>query len=96
MSDPIRGISGWYTLRGQRSLPSISAGQIIRQDPYLIAARLIARHELRVWFEPDWRTARLLARRFPYCAICSIPLETRPASLLRVPGWRPRRNVGVV
>jgi hypothetical protein len=61
-----------------------------------MAEQLIARHELRVWFEPDWRNGRYLARRFPHCLIYSIPVESNTLSLRKVPGWRPRRNFGVV
>jgi hypothetical protein len=96
MSDPIRSLTGWTLLRVQGGLPSAPAAQIIRHDPFQFSARMIARHELRVWFEPDWQPARRLARRFPYCAVCSIPAESNTESLRRIPGWRPRRNVGVV
>jgi hypothetical protein len=96
MADPIRFLTDWPFLRGQKGYVSVNAGLIIRQDPLQQAVRLIARNELRVWFEPDWRNARFLAGRFRHCLICSIPLESNTPSLHRIPGWRPRPNNGVV
>lgn len=96
MADPIRLLSDWPFLRGQRAYSSVTAGQILRRDPLQHAVYLIARHELRVWFEPEWHNARFLAKRFPHCLICSIPIESNTLSLRRIPGWRPRPNNGVV
>lgn len=96
MPDSIRLITEWPGAQGCRVLPSVAYAQIIRQDPYQFSARMIARHELRIWFEPNWGVARRLARRFPYCLVCSIPFESDTAALHRVPGWRPRRDVGQV
>jgi len=96
VADPIRFLSDWPYQPGRRGPVSAHAALIIRQDPLQQAARLIAKHELRVWFEPNWRSARWLAARFPHCLICSIPEESNTPSLYRVPGWRPQRNNGVV
>ena len=96
MSDSIRLLYNWSALRVQNARMAGNAGQILRHDPFSMPAQLIARHELRVWFEPDWHQARLLARRFPHCLICSIPVESNTENLRRVPGWRPRRANGVL
>jgi hypothetical protein len=95
MPDPIRILFDWPLMRGQRVFLPEATAQIIRQDPYHYSANLIARHELRVWFEPDWGSARRLARRFPRCLVFSVPYESA-FSPHRVPGWRPRRDNGVV
>ena len=96
MPDPIRLLFEWPTQRGLRRLPVTTAARIVRQDPVQQAAQIIARHELRVWFEPRWADARRLAVRFPRCLICSIPTESDTINLHRVPGWRPQRDRGVV
>jgi hypothetical protein len=96
MADPIRFLTDWPGFHGRRVTPSYTAGQIIKQDPLQQAVRLIAYHELRVWFEPCWHDARYLARRFPHCTICSIPVESDTFNLHRTPGWRPRRITGIV
>ena len=77
---------------GRRVLTKENAAIILRQDPLHCAERLISRHELHIWFEPDWHLARRLAARFPHCFIYSIPVESNTASLHRVPGWRTRRT----
>lgn len=69
---------------------------LIREDAYRHAANLISKYELSLWFEPQWQVASRLARRFPYCTVCSIPEESNLPSLYRVPGWRPRRPQGVL
>jgi hypothetical protein len=79
-----------------RRLPVTTAARIVRQEPVQQAAQIIARHELRVWFEPRWADARRLAIRFPRCLVCSIPTESDTINLHRVPGWRPQRDRGVV
>ncbi len=96
MPDPIRLLSEWPGMRGVRRLPLVTTAQIVREDPVQQAIRIIARHELRVWFEPRWSDARRLAIRFPRCLICSIPTESDTIDLRRVPGWRPRPDRGVV
>ncbi|MCW3096935.1 MAG: hypothetical protein JWL77_2553 [Chthonomonadaceae bacterium] len=96
MPDPIRLLSEWPGMRGMRRLPVATTVQIVREDPVQQAMQIIARHELRVWFEPRWADARRLAARFPRCLICSIPTESDTINLHRVPGWRPRPDRGVV
>jgi len=96
MPDPIRLISEWPGRRGIRRLTMAATTQIVREDPVQQAIRIIAKHELRVWFEPRWTDARRLAARFPHCIIFSIPTESDTINLRRVPGWRPRPNRGVV
>ena len=65
--------------------------QIFRYNPVHLGERLIARHELRVYFEPDWNAARYLAARFPYCLVFSIPPESNTSNLTKTPGWRMKR-----
>ncbi len=96
MPDPIRLLFDWPGMRGARRLSTTPAGQIIRQDPVQQSMQIIAKHELRVWFEPQWADARRLADHFPRCLICSIPTESDTINLHRLPGWRPRPNRGVV
>lgn len=96
MSDPIRMVTGWTQMRSMSVFNKPVAGQILRQDPLQMSMRIIARNELRVWFEPNWRDGRFLARRFPHCLICSIPEESDTINLRRIPKWRPRRDMGVV
>ena len=96
MADPIRFLTQWPYLRGIRVLPSANAAQIVRQSPLEQSAQIIARHELRVWFEPRWRDGCILAARFRHCLICSIPVESDTPALHRIPGWRPRRDNGVI
>jgi hypothetical protein len=96
MADPLRCLLDWPFAYGRRIVLPVNPALIVRQDPVRQAIRLIARNELRVWFEPDWYIARTLASRFPHCLICSIPVESNTPSLHRIPGWRPRPNNGVV
>lgn len=96
MADPIRCLTDWPGMRGRRVLPPVQAGQIVRQDPMQQAVRLISRHELRVWFEPNWAVGRRLARRFPSCMVCSLPEESNLVSLRRIPAWRPKPDLGCV
>ena len=64
-----------------------------RPEAFAFGSEMISRHELRVWFEPDWRIARRLAKRHPTCAIYSIPLESATSNLWKTPSWRlPRPN----
>ncbi len=96
MPDPIRLLFEWPAMRGVRRFPLTATTQIVREDPVQQAMRIIAKHELRVWFEPRWEDARRLAARFPHCLICSIPTESDTIHPRRVPAWRPRRDSGVV
>ena len=48
MADPIRLLFQWPAFRGHRSFPTVTAGQILRQDPLHEASRLIQYHELAV------------------------------------------------
>ena len=65
-----------------------------RQDPLNFAAEMISRHELRVWFEPDWRLARQLALWFPLCTVVSIPLESNTVAHTKTPAWRRAKSNG--
>lgn len=96
MPDAFFNPGGWISNGLRRGSVTVTAGKIYGQDPYAFSARMIARHELRVWFEPDWALARRLARRYPWCTICSIPYESNTPSLHKVPGWRPKRSTGQV
>jgi hypothetical protein len=95
MADPFR-----FSYRWPGGPPSARGGVesalILRQDAVRRAAYLISKHELSLWFEPRWEHARILARRFPHCTICSIPTESDTPNLHRVPGWRPRRQGGTL
>ena len=95
MPDPFRFTYTWP------GASAASAGQdmpahIFYRDNLRRAAYLIAKHELAVWFEPNWRDARILARRFPHCMICSIPEESDTPTLRKTPGWRRRVIHGAV
>jgi hypothetical protein len=96
VADPIRLLYNWPTLRGRTVYQAAQSGQIVRQDSLRQAIYLIQKHELAVWFEPDWQNARFLSRRFRHCAICSIPIESNTLNLKRIPGWRPRPDNGQV
>ncbi len=96
MADPIRISYNWPSLGSRAGYPKVTASLIVHNDSLRHAAYLIAKHELSIWFEPRWQDARILARRFPHCAICSIHVESDTGSLRRIPGWRPRRNLGTV
>jgi hypothetical protein len=96
MADPLRIFYTWPGSYNRPANPSATSGQIFYRDALRHSAYLIAKHELRVWFEPNWKDARLLARRFPHCMICSIPEESDTSSLHKVPAWRRRPQRGVV
>ncbi|CCW34784.1 hypothetical protein [Chthonomonas calidirosea] len=86
----------WMPNYGFRMTGNIFGGRtpaaiLARWDAYTYSASLIARYELTLWFEPEWRVAKALARRFPHCTVLSIPEESYTPSLFRVPGWRPKR-----
>jgi hypothetical protein len=96
MPDPFRIVYTWPGTTGRAANPPAPAGQIFYRDNLRHAAYLIAKHELSVWFEPNWQDARLLARRFPHCMICSIPTESDTPNLRKTPGWRKRPTQGVI
>lgn len=96
MADPIRLFLGWPGTPRQRFASTVRSGLVYRQDSLRMAVHLIARHELRCWFEPDWANARYLARRFPHCMICSIPVESNTENLHRIPAWRSRPGNGAL
>jgi hypothetical protein len=91
MADPMRILyeGGLYA---RRVRIRENAAILVRQDPLSYSARLIARNNLRIWFEPDWYLARRLAAMFPSCLICSIPVESDTPNLYKTPGWRIRRQ----
>lgn len=96
MADPIRGFFEWPGDRRMRRTLPTTAHLPIRQGSLQQSIEIISRHELRVWFEPNWADARILAARFPHCLICSIPVESDTINRTRVPGWRKRREGGVL
>ncbi len=91
MADGMRTVFGGGDYSGRPVTTTIATEQIFRHDPLRQGERLIARHELRVYFEPDWSVARRLAARFPYCLVFSIPVESNTPNLKKIPGWRVRR-----
>ena len=94
MADGMRTVFGGGDYSGRPLSTKITTEQIFRQNPIRMGERLIARHELRVYFEPDWQAARYLAARFPYCLVFSIPVESNTANLKKIPGWRKKKNAG--
>ena len=96
MADPIRLIVQGYSafVHPNRSKPS--AAYIVRSEPLAMAIRILSREELRVWYEPDWRTAKMISRRFPHVMVCSIPEESNTANLRKTPGWRYKKHNGAV
>jgi hypothetical protein len=96
LADPIRLINSWTGLRGREVYQAPRSGQIARQDALQHAVYLIQKHELAIWFEPNWQNGRFLARRFRHTTICSIPVESNTFNLKRIPGWRPRPDNGQV
>ncbi|HLH81112.1 MAG TPA: hypothetical protein VKV29_12625 [Chthonomonas sp.] len=91
----------WMPNYGFRTAGNIFGGRtpaaiLARWDAYAYSSYLIAKYELTLWFEPEWKVARALARRFPYCTVLSIPEESVTPSLFRVPGWRPKRPPAVL
>lgn len=96
MPDPFRITYTWPGASGpSANLPGVP-GQIFYRDNLRHAAYMIAKHELAVWFEPNWRDARILARRFPHCMVCSIPEESNTPNLRKTPAWRRRTYHGAV
>lgn len=96
MSDPFRMLYIWPGAPNRLTNSPATSGQIFYRDALRHSAYMIAKYELRVWFEPNWRDARLLARRFPHCMICSIPEESDTPSLHKVPRWRRRPQSGIL
>ena len=92
MADGVKTVFGGDDYSGRPVHAKITTEQIFRQNPIRQGERLIARHELRVYFEPDWQTARRLAARFPYCLVFSIPTESNTLNLKKIPGWRMNRS----
>ena len=95
MADPLRNFYTWPGASLRASQHRVLAGQIFRRDGLSYATYMIAKHELSVWYEPNWRNARILASHFPHCTICSIPEEST-ISRHRVPAWRKRRTGGIL
>ena len=88
----MRFVLGGGDYSGRPVSTKATTEQIFRYSPLEQGERLIARHELRVYFEPDWNTARHLAARFPYCLVFSIPVESHSDNLRKIPGWRVKRS----
>lgn len=93
MSESFSNLYHWRGHSGSH-FPTVEAGQLLPRDPLDEAARVIAQGELRVWFEPRWRDARILAGWFPLCLVCSIPEESDTESLRKTPAWRMRVDSG--
>ena len=92
MADGMKTVFGGGGYSGRPVSTKITTEQIFRHNPIAQGERLIARHELRVYFEPDWQAARYLAARFPYCLVFSIPAESNTINLRKTPGWRMKRS----
>jgi hypothetical protein len=90
--DPLRFLYDAPSLKKRRINQDNRAAIIERHDALAMSVRTISRHELRVWFEPDWGAARWLATRFPHCLIVSIPVESNTPNLTKTPGWRLRKS----
>ena len=65
MADGMRTVFGGGNYSARPVAVKAPTEQIFRYNPAHLGERLIARHELRVYFEPDWNAARYLAARFP-------------------------------
>lgn len=93
MQDPFKQLSEWYRDPG-RDIPRDADSEIIiHQDPVAFAASLIQDHELRLWFEPDWALASLIAERCPACQVFSIEAGAMLVDRLAdPPPWRRRRR----
>ncbi len=96
MPDPLQMGYIWSGRRTELSRAEPIAGPVVWQSSVQLSQQCIAKHELRVWFEPRWQDALFLARHFPRCLICSIPTESDTENLRRLPGWRRRRENGTV
>jgi len=94
MSDPLRCLYGSPQAAGD--LPSDTPHELIEyRDRVAFAAALIRDHELRLWFESNWRLARQIARLCPECQVFSIPTGARWIDALdSPPAWLRRREVG--
>ena len=92
--DPFRMLYDGPSLVRRRQSEKPRPAYIQRRDALSMAVEVISRNELRAWYEPDWRTARYLAARFPHCLICSIPEESNTPNMVRTPGWRRRPHNG--
>ena len=90
--DPLRMLYDGPSLLRRRMEEKPRPAYIERHDALGMAIEIIARNELRVWYEPDWGMARYLARRFPHCLVFSIPEESNTVNMHRTPGWRARRH----
>ncbi len=95
MADPLWGLNGAVTA-GNKVYMRAAAGQIQRRDGLQTAFHIVGTYRPSIWFEPDWQQGKLLAHAFPYCRVCSVPLESCTLNLKKVPGWRPRRDFGRV
>ncbi len=95
MADPFGSLRGFHNLMGQGRY-QMTAGYILRRSSIQQARRLIEREMPYSWFEQNWYDARLLAREFRFCAIFSVPEESNTFALWKIPGWRPKRDNGVV
>ncbi len=95
MADPLWGLNGAFNA-GNRVYMRAAAGQILRRDGLQTSFHIVRTYQPSIWFEPNWQQGRLLARTFPHCRICSVPLESDTPNLRKVPGWRPRRDFGRV
>ncbi|MGC8666690.1 MAG: hypothetical protein ACP5VE_01055 [Chthonomonadales bacterium] len=89
MQDPIRQIFSWNNPYCPRRSEKSEHELIEYRDRVEFALTLIRRHELRLWFEPDWRTAVPIAQAAPQCAVFSIPDGARIIDELdQPPPWR--------
>jgi hypothetical protein len=96
MADPIRLLVGARSAFVRPNQQKPVAGILFRSEPLAEAMRLLSSGQYRVWFEPQWSDARILARRYPHICIYSIPAESYTESIDRTPAWRTKRHNGAV
>ena len=94
MADPFGVLFNRNFYQGRPGGEHVPAALISHTNSLFYAASLIQRHRLNLWFEPDWHSARKLARMSSNCFIYSIPVESFTYSLWKVPGWRPKKDNG--
>ncbi len=96
MADPIRLLVGARSAFVRPNQQKPTAGILFRSEPLAEAMRLLSSGKYRVWFDPQWSDAYLLAHLYPHVRVYSIPPESRTETLYRTPGWRMKRHNGAV
>jgi len=95
MQDPLRHLLG-RSLDDARIPWRESEQEIIDyRDRVAFAASVIRNHELRLWFERDWPTARRIQEFCPECLVMSVPTPALWIDRLdEPPPWRRRGRGG--